>query len=157
MGIWVPMIGRGDEAELVRSRGSVVVAIVSHELSLSIWWSYSRIRQHNKFCHWGVAKHPNIENRDLVNFLVRQKGLPGGDRTFGFDTTGKSDSSSGKYFSEKSVGHLGFSGTSFWIDPEKEIVVVLLTNRVHPSRENIKIKKFRPHFHNAVMERIFNT
>jgi len=104
----------------------------------------------------GVKNHPNIENKDLVNFLVRQKKIPGSGRTLGFDTTGKSGSSSGKYFSEKTVGHLGFSGTSFWIDPEKEIVVVLLTNRVHPSRENTKIKQFRPYFHNMVLGRIFN-
>jgi CubicO group peptidase (beta-lactamase class C family) len=75
----------------------------------------------------------------------------------GFDTPVKNGSSSGKYFSEKSVGHLGFSGTSFWIDPEKDVVVVLLSNRVHPSRENTKIKQFRPYFHDMVIKTIIPT
>jgi len=105
----------------------------------------------------GVASHPNIENMDLVNFLTRQKNIPGSSRTLGFDTPAKSGSSSGKYFSEKSAGHLGFSGTSFWIDPEKDVVVVLLSNRVHPSRENTKIKQFRPCFHDMVLKTIFLT
>ena len=103
----------------------------------------------------GKAIHPNIDNRDLEKILKRQEKIPGSNRTSGFDTTAKSGSSSGKYFSEKSVGHLGFSGTSLWIDPEKEIVVVLLTNRVHPSRENKKIVQFRPFFHDMVIERIY--
>ena len=103
----------------------------------------------------GVATHPNIESRDLVNFLVRQQKTPGSCRTLGFDTTAKSGSSSGKYFSKKTIGHLGFSGTSLWIDPEKEVVVVLLSNRVHPSRENTKIVQFRPFFHDRALERIF--
>jgi CubicO group peptidase (beta-lactamase class C family) len=103
----------------------------------------------------GNTKHPNIENRDLISFLKKQKKIPGSSRTTGFDTISKSGSSSGKYFSEKSAGHLGFSGTSLWIDPEKEIVVVLLSNRVHPSRENTKIVQFRPFFHDIILERIF--
>jgi CubicO group peptidase (beta-lactamase class C family) len=72
----------------------------------------------------------------------------------GFDTPSKYGSSSGKYFSAKSIGHLGFTGTSFWIDPEKSIIVILLTNRVHPDRKNEKIKFFRPQIHNLIMEQI---
>ena len=70
----------------------------------------------------------------------------------GFDRPTPGGSSSGRYFSAESAGHLGFSGTSFWMDPDKEIVVVLLTNRVNPSRENIKIRSFRPWFHDKIME-----
>lgn len=103
----------------------------------------------------GNAKHPNIDNKDLRIFLEKQKEIPGSSRSSGFDTTSKTGSSSGKYFSKKSAGHLGFSGTSLWIDPEKEIVVVLLSNRVHPSRENNKIAQFRPFFHDMTIERIF--
>jgi CubicO group peptidase (beta-lactamase class C family) len=69
----------------------------------------------------------------------------------GFDTP-SAGSSSGSLFSQQSVGHLGYAGTSFWIDPEKELIIVLLTNRVHPDRKNIKIRKFRPWFHDAVVE-----
>ncbi len=70
----------------------------------------------------------------------------------GFDTPTRPDSSSGKHFSDQSVGHLGFTGTSFWMDLEKAITVILLTNRVHPNRANEKIKSFRPEIHDAVVE-----
>ncbi|MBW1833575.1 MAG: serine hydrolase, partial [Deltaproteobacteria bacterium] len=63
-----------------------------------------------------------------------------------------SDSSCGSHFSKRSIGHLGFTGTSFWMDLDQSIIVILLTNRVHPSRDNNKIKKFRPILHDAVME-----
>lgn len=73
---------------------------------------------------------------------------------YGFDTPSGEKSSSGKYFSRMTVGHLGFTGTSFWIDLYRGIVIVLLTNRVHPSRENEKIKEFRPVFHDRLMEKL---
>ena len=76
----------------------------------------------------------------------------GKDRALGFDRPTQPGSSSGSHFSENSVGHLGFTGTSFWMDLEKNICVVLLTNRIHPSRDNEKIKGFRPILHDAVME-----
>jgi len=73
---------------------------------------------------------------------------------YGFDTPSKDNSSSGQLFSSRSVGHLGFTGTSFWIDLERGVAVVLLTNRVHPSRANEKIRRFRPLFHNTVMQSV---
>ncbi len=76
------------------------------------------------------------------------------ERALGFDTPSPADSSSGHFFSKKTVGHLGFTGTSFWMDLEKEINVVLLTNRVHPSRENIRIRAFRPIIHDMIMKNI---
>ncbi|CAK8715284.1 MAG: CubicO group peptidase, beta-lactamase class C family [Candidatus Electronema aureum] len=79
-----------------------------------------------------------------------QRQLPEQTWCLGFDTPSAGASSSGRYFSATSIGHLGFTGTSFWIDPEKELIVVLLTNRVHPSRENTKIRQFRPYFHDAL-------
>lgn len=69
----------------------------------------------------------------------------------GFDTPSKQDSSAGCCFPEDSVGHLGFTGTSFWIHRQREVIVVLLTNRVHPWRYNVGIKRFRPRLHDAVM------
>jgi len=58
----------------------------------------------------------------------------------------------GDRFSTKAFGHLGFTGTSFVVDPEKELIVVLLTNRVHPDRNNDAIRDFRPLFHDLVAE-----
>lgn len=72
-------------------------------------------------------------------------------RPLGFDAPAAADSSSGGYFSFESVGHLGFTGTSLWMDLARSIIVVLLTNRVHPSRGNEQIRRFRPRLHDTVM------
>lgn len=74
----------------------------------------------------------------------------GCDRTPGWDTPSGDTPAFGKVFSDASVGHLGFTGTSLWIDPVNGIVVTLLTNRVHPTRENQKITSFRGIFHEAL-------
>ncbi len=96
----------------------------------------------------------HIFEKDLIHVFFRRQH--DSDRALGFDMPSWPDSSCGKYFSERSVGHLGFTGTSFWVDLESSITVILLTNRVHPSRDNIKIRTFRPKLHNTVMEAIMN-
>ncbi len=81
--------------------------------------------------------------------------IAGGSRTPGFDTlcTDRSQSSAGRFFSSRSVGHLGFTGVSFWLDLELGQMVVLLTNRVHLGRNQLeKIRAFRPRFHEAVSQ-----
>lgn len=78
----------------------------------------------------------------------------GSEWALGFDRPSPGRSSSGRYFSANSLGHLGFSGTSFWIDPEKNCIVVLLSNRIHPTRDNAQIKLFRPFFHDCIMKKI---
>lgn len=88
----------------------------------------------------------------LTEFLQPARLHPSSTWALGFDTPASSESSAGRYFSSNSVGHLGFTGTSFWLDLEKEMAVILLSNRVHPSRDNEKIKEFRPLLHDAVME-----
>ena len=75
---------------------------------------------------------------------------PGQTMAAGFDTPSLTGSSSGQYFSCRSVGHLGFTGTSFWMDTDTGLMVILLTNRVHPSRANEKIRKFRPAIHDCI-------
>jgi CubicO group peptidase (beta-lactamase class C family) len=62
------------------------------------------------------------------------------------------DSTSGRYFSARSFGHLGFTGTSIWIDPDRQLFVILLTNRVYPTRANDKIATARPAVHDAIVE-----
>jgi CubicO group peptidase (beta-lactamase class C family) len=92
---------------------------------------------------------------DLVRtFFQRQPDA--GTWALGFDTPTRPESSSGQHFSDQSVGHLGFTGTSFWVDLVREVIVVLLTNRVHPSRDNERIKTFRPLLHDRVMEEILD-
>lgn len=96
----------------------------------------------------GRGAHPAYSNKQLQRILepVSNSGW-----TMGFDIVSETGSSSGNYFSKGSVGHLGFTGTSFWIDPVQECIIVLLTNRVHPTRENWTIKEFRPVFHDLLM------
>jgi CubicO group peptidase (beta-lactamase class C family) len=74
-------------------------------------------------------------------------------RALGWDlVTPGGSSSAGCRFSASSWGHLGFTGTSIWVDPKRELAVILLSNRVWPSPANIKIRKFRPLLHDTVVE-----
>ena len=98
----------------------------------------------------GWTSHPYFKKEDLKKFFRKQNLVKNSSWGLGFDTPSKKGSSGGKFISEKSVGHLGFTGTSFWIDPQKQLVMVLLTNRIHP-RIKEGIKTFRPLFHDAVI------
>ena len=106
--------------------------------------------EHLLDCWLEKDSHPAFSN-DLLRYTLewRDSSNPW---ALGFDRPTPEQSSSGRYFSPNSVGHLGFTGTSFWIDPDRKMIAVLLTNRVHPSRENLKIKKFRPFFHDYILE-----
>lgn len=87
----------------------------------------------------------------LRQFLERQSIPKGSDWALGWDTPSANSSSSGRYFSTTSVGHLGFTGTSLWIDLEKEIIVVILSNRIHlvSKRSNYDL---RPKIHDLLIE-----
>jgi serine-type D-Ala-D-Ala carboxypeptidase len=86
---------------------------------------------------------------ELVRQFVRPQ--PGTSWGLGWDTP-SNPSSSGQWLSPRSFGHLGFTGTSIWIDPIRELEVIFLSNRVHPTRENQAIKAFRPLLHDRVIE-----
>ncbi|MBU0665720.1 MAG: serine hydrolase [Proteobacteria bacterium] len=97
----------------------------------------------------GRTRHPFFGNEILRQAMIK---VGNSSWTSGFDTPSIKESSSGRFFSPLSVGHLGYTGTSFWIDPQKELIVVLLTNRVHLSANNNElIRKFRPLFHDTIM------
>lgn len=100
----------------------------------------------------GRLSHPFLPRELLKEFLEAESRVPGSTWALGFDRPTPGSSSSGNYLSPRSVGHLGFTGTSFWIDPERDLAIVLLTNRVHPNRDNNLIRKFRPYFHDRVIE-----
>jgi CubicO group peptidase (beta-lactamase class C family) len=97
-----------------------------------------------------------LGQRTLTEMWSRVSHPAGCERTRGWDSVSTQGSSAGRYFSTSSVGHLGFTGTSLWIDPQARTAVTLLTNRVHPTRENIKIRAFRPLLHDAVREDFAN-
>jgi serine-type D-Ala-D-Ala carboxypeptidase len=83
-------------------------------------------------------------------FFKRQEGVKGATRALGWDTPSLENSSAGRFISRNSVGHLGFSGTSLWMDLDRDSFVLFLSNRVHPSRNNVKIKAFRPVLHDMI-------
>jgi serine-type D-Ala-D-Ala carboxypeptidase len=85
-------------------------------------------------------------------FWAHPSAVPNSTWMLGFDTPSTHHSSAGKHFSPRSPGHLGFTGTSFWFDLDREILIILLTNRVYPTRENERLKDFRPLVHNLAME-----
>jgi CubicO group peptidase (beta-lactamase class C family) len=102
--------------------------------------------------HYFGMRRDFLKPKTVREFLRRQNIAEGSDWALGWDTRALEGSSAGKHFSRESVGHTGFTGTSIWMDLEKDVVVILLTNRVHPTRNNDRIKTFRPKLHDAVME-----
>lgn len=95
--------------------------------------------------------HPILRPETFALFTHRQPSPPNTSRALGWDTPSH-PSQSGKYFGPRSFGHLGFTGTSLWIDPDRELSVTLLTNRTWPDCSNQAIKQLRPRFHDAVIE-----
>jgi CubicO group peptidase (beta-lactamase class C family) len=86
----------------------------------------------------------------IALFTTRQSNTS--TRALGWDTRSVVGSSSGHYFSMKSYGHTGFTGTSIWIDPVARVGVIFLTNRVYPTRANKQLPRFRSALHDAVRE-----
>jgi CubicO group peptidase (beta-lactamase class C family) len=89
-----------------------------------------------------------FDPRTVRRFFQR---VPGTDKALGFDMPASVTPSCGRFFPPSSIGHLGFTGTSFWVHLEQSLDVILLTNRVHPARANIAIRGFRPLIHDAIM------
>ncbi len=131
----------------------------------------------NAYALGGVAGHAGLFStaEDLHRFLSEwEKGFrnespifpqdlvqdftgPKAKFKLGWDTPSSPESQAGKYFSRNAIGHLGFTGCSFWVDLEQEFHVILLTNRVHPSAENEAIKLFRPMIHDLIYEEIIRS
>jgi CubicO group peptidase (beta-lactamase class C family) len=94
---------------------------------------------------------PILRPSTIELFSHRQSTPEGTSRALGWDTP-STPSQSGKYFSSRSFGHLGYTGTSLWIDPDRQLSIILLTNRTWPDCQNQAIKQVRPVFHDAVVE-----
>lgn len=99
--------------------------------------------------------HPILRLETVELFSRRESAPEGTSRGLGWDTPSP-PSQSGKYFSPRSFGHLGYTGTSLWIDPERQVSITLLTNRTWPDCQNQAIKQVRPAIHDAVMEAVIN-
>jgi CubicO group peptidase (beta-lactamase class C family) len=132
------------------------------------------VHDDNAWCMGGVAGHAGLFSTadDINRFAVELLDVHTGSSTFvsrqllsqfwaktgdetwvlGWDTPSPKDSSAGKYFPRDAIGHLAFTGCSIWIDPARQLVVTLLSNRIHPSTDNQLIRTFRPILHDAVIE-----
>jgi len=93
----------------------------------------------------------NVFRRETVEFFAQRQPPEGSSRALGWDTPSEK-SSAGRHFSKHSIGHLGYSGCSLWIDLDAEVAVALLTNRTWPDRQSQLIREIRPAFHDAVRE-----
>ena len=94
---------------------------------------------------------PLVQPATVELFTQRQGSPAGTSYALGWDTPSQ-PSQSGQYFSSRAFGHLGYTGTSLWIDPERQLSVTLLTNRTWPDCSSQLIKQVRPAFHDAVVE-----
>jgi CubicO group peptidase (beta-lactamase class C family) len=83
-------------------------------------------------------------------FWTRDATIPSSTWALGWDTPAATGSAAGSQFSANTIGHLGFTGTSCWMDLDRDRHVILLSNRVHPSRDNNAIKEFRPMIHDLI-------
>lgn len=98
-----------------------------------------------------ITGTPILAKVETMRRFIERRHLAESSRALGWDTM-LPTSSCGTLMSPSSVGHTGFTGTSLWIDWERDAYVVLLTNRVHPTRENPLLKELRPRIHDAVIE-----
>jgi Beta-lactamase class C and other penicillin binding proteins len=117
---------------------------------------FSTIDDMTKFCHMLINNGSTGKSNFLspLSIMAMTRNYTGNlneNRGFGWCIKGYKVSSGGDIISPSSFGHTGFTGTSVWIDMQSNIYIVLLTNRVHPSRENTNIVRFRRLFHNAVL------
>jgi CubicO group peptidase (beta-lactamase class C family) len=107
-----------------------------------------------KFAQCMLRGAAPLFRRGTVELFTRRETEPAGtSRALGWDTPSQ-PSQSGRYLSPRAYGHLGYTGTSLWIDPEKDLAIVLLTNRTWPDNKNEAIKKWRPIIHDAVVEEL---
>ena len=97
---------------------------------------------------FGCEAHDAIARDPAYAWLAAPRA--GGTLRAGFDGKSETGSSAGERMSARAYGHLGFTGTSLWIDPDAEVGVALLTNRVHPTRDNVAIRVARPRVHDAL-------
>lgn len=119
----------------------------------------AEVHDDNAYALGGVAGHAGLFSTvdDLHQFcleIVNQRKKLMGEYSLGWDTPSPQDSQAGKYFLKNSIGHLGYTGCSMWIDFDQDFHIILLTNRVHPTSQNEKIKTLRPQLHNLIYEQL---
>ena len=168
----LPMLGMPDTLFNPPARCRASIPPTQDDRSFRNRIIQGEVQDENASVLGGVAGHAGLFGpaRDVANFaqamlsggrpLIRPETLAlftrrqftsEGTWALGWDTPSQ-PSQSGKYFSPRSFGHLGYTGTSLWIDPERQLSVTLLTNRTWPDCKNQAIKQVRPKFHDAIVE-----
>jgi CubicO group peptidase (beta-lactamase class C family) len=107
---------------------------------------------HLRDCYLDRGERQLVPPKLIRKFWAREGSVADSTWCLGWDTPSASASSAGSGFPPTSVGHLGFTGTSIWVDIEHERHVILLSNRVHPTRSNDDIRTFRPEIHDLIVE-----
>lgn len=130
-------------------------------------WSLKGVASHaglfgpiDDLSRWGLLLRASLrgEKKGFVSEktarLFTKRAIPRarGDWAYGFMMPSKEGASCGPLFSPDSIGHTGFTGTSLWYDPRQDLLVTILSNRVHPTVENIEIRKLRPLIHSWIVE-----
>jgi CubicO group peptidase (beta-lactamase class C family) len=101
-----------------------------------------------------IAGDAVLASAATMREFITRVDVPGSSRALGWDTM-LPTSSCGTRLSPTAVGHTGFTGTSLWIDWERDLYIVLLTNRVNPTRENTALRQLRPQIHDAIADAMF--
>jgi CubicO group peptidase (beta-lactamase class C family) len=97
----------------------------------------------------GIYGHTRLIRTATIDQFTTRHTIGNSMRAIGWDVP-TSVFTSGHYFDDTSYGHTGFTGTSIWVDPKRELFVIMLTNRVNPTRDNEKIREARPAVHDAI-------
>ncbi len=151
--------------EVVAERGGLVRGVVHDENAAALGGIaghaglFSTARDLAKYLRCilrgGTTSHGRVvlPKASLMRFTQRANLVQGSSRAYGFDTP-SGRSSSGTHFSAHSIGHTGFTGTSFWVDLDRKVAVILLSNRVHPTRKGKGIAEFRRKVADCVMQHV---
>jgi len=120
--------------------------------------SYDIAKYAQTMINFGIYNGSRVFNSYSIKKTTKKQNTPyGSDYALGWDTPSiRGNSSAGDFFSKGSYGHLGFTGTSLWVDPNQKIIIILLTNRTYPSRDKLGMRKLRRDFHNEIMSTIIN-
>jgi serine-type D-Ala-D-Ala carboxypeptidase len=134
------------QGEVHDENASVLGGVAAHA------GSFATARDVATFAHAMLqGGHPILRPETVAVFTKREASPAGTSRALGWDTP-SAPSQSGRYFSADSYGHLGYTGTSLWIDPQRDLSTTLLTNRTWPDNKNQTIRQIRPRFHDAIIE-----
>ena len=120
--------------------------------------SYDIAKYAQTMINFGIYNGSRVFNSYSIKKTITKQNIPyGSDYALGWDTPSiRGNSSAGDFFSKGSYGHLGFTGTSLWVDPNQKIIIILLTNRTYPTRDKLGMYKLRRDFHNEIMSTIIN-